>query len=86
MTKKFMSRLGFVFGAALILLACQPAEQEEESEATQTFGVAQVKAFKVRTQKISEKLVYTGVIEARKKIVINPDIGGKIADRLTHPR
>jgi RND family efflux transporter MFP subunit len=63
----------------LILLACRPPERQEEAAAAQAFGAAQVKVFKVRTQKISEKLIYTGVIEARKKIVINPDIGGKIA-------
>ncbi len=79
MNKKTLGKLGIFFGAVLMILACQPAEQQEDAASGQTFGAAQVKVFKVRTQKISENLVYTGVIEAKKKIVINPDIGGKIA-------
>ncbi|MFA9453278.1 MAG: efflux RND transporter periplasmic adaptor subunit [Candidatus Aminicenantaceae bacterium] len=78
MKNKWIGKLGIILGLALNLLACQPAEQEEAA-AEQTYGAAQVKVFKVRKQKISEKLLYTGVIGARKKIVINPDIGGKIA-------
>ena len=79
MNKKWTMKFGIALGVALILWACQPAAEQEEAAAEQTYGLAQVKVFKVRTQRISEKLVYTGVIEARKKIVINPDIGGKIA-------
>jgi len=79
MNKISKYRLGIIFGIAVILLGCQPPEHQEEAAVEQTYGAAQVKVFKVRTQKISEKLVYTGVIEARKKIVINPDIGGKIS-------
>jgi RND family efflux transporter MFP subunit len=78
MNKKWMGKLGICIGIGMIFLSCQPPQQQEAA-AEQTYGAAQVKVFKVRKQKISEKLVYTGVIEARKKIVINPDIGGKIA-------
>jgi RND family efflux transporter MFP subunit len=78
MNKKWMGKLGICIGIGMVFLSCQPPQQQEAA-AEQTYGAAQVKVFKVRKQKISEKLVYTGVIEARKKIVINPDVGGKIA-------
>ena len=73
-----MVKLSVIVVMAAVLLSCQqPAEQETPAE--ETFGAAQVKAFEVRTQPISERLEFTGLIEARKKIVLNPDIGGKIA-------
>jgi RND family efflux transporter MFP subunit len=65
------------FLVCTLLLNCKPPEQQEVV-AEQTFGAAAVKVYEVKRQKISEKLFYTGLIEARKKIVINPDIGGKI--------
>ncbi len=70
------------YGMALILLAsllaCKPQSQEE-AKTEETYGAAQVKVFRVKRQKISEKLLYTGLIEARDKVVITPDVGGKIA-------
>ncbi len=62
----------------LSLLYCQPPAGETEKE-KESFGAAPVKVYKVRRQKISEKLLFTGVIEAWKKINVTPDIGGKIA-------
>lgn len=62
----------------LIIYSCKPPEEQETVDES-TFGAAQVKVFRVVRQRISEKLFYTGLIEARKRIVINPDIGGKIA-------
>ena len=62
----------------LSLLSCQPPAGETGKE-EESFGAAPVKVFKVRRQKISEKLLFTGVIEAWKKINVTPDIGGKIA-------
>jgi RND family efflux transporter MFP subunit len=68
-------------GIALLFLSfavCrQPAADEEKKD--ESFGLAPVKVFKVQRQKISEKLFYTGVIEAWNKINVTPDIGGKIA-------
>lgn len=68
-------------GIALLFLsfaACrQPAADEGKKD--ESFGAAPVKVFKVQRQKISEKLFYTGVIEAWNKINLTPDIGGKIA-------
>ncbi len=59
-------------------ITCRPPEGEEGTT-EEKFVAAPVKVFKVRRQKISEKLFYTGVIEAWNKINITPDIGGKIA-------
>ncbi|MDH4198343.1 MAG: efflux RND transporter periplasmic adaptor subunit [Candidatus Aminicenantes bacterium] len=46
---------------------------------TETFGAAPVKVFKVERTKITEKLTYTGTLEAWNKINITPEVGGKIA-------
>ncbi|MGD2245797.1 MAG: efflux RND transporter periplasmic adaptor subunit [Candidatus Aminicenantes bacterium] len=75
------TRMAKACGALLLflsLLSCQPPAGETGKE-EESFGVAPVKVFRVRRQKISEKLFLTGVIEAWKKINVTPDIGGKIA-------
>ena len=77
MNTHLKSWLGVIFLLGAVLMSCSPPEQEPVAE--QSFGAAQVKVFQVRRQEISEKLLYTGLIEARKKMIINPDIGGKIA-------
>lgn len=61
----------------LSFLSCRP-QTKEESKKEESFGATPVKVFKVRKQKISEKVLYTGTIEAWRKINITPDIGGKI--------
>lgn len=78
MRNQWMSKLGVCVVIGLLLICCQPQEQQETT-VEQTFGAAQVKVLKVSKQKISERLQYTGLIEAHKKIVLNPDVGGKIA-------
>ncbi len=60
-----------------VLSGCR--SQKKEAPAQETFGATPVKVFKVRKQRISEKLVYTGTLEAWQKINITPDVGGKIA-------
>ena len=62
----------------LLLFSCRTQSKEQTKE-EESFGATPVKVFEVRRQKISEKLHYTGVIEAWKKINITPDVGGKIA-------
>ena len=59
------------------LSSCRPQKKEEAT--AETFGAAPVKVFKVQRQRISEKLFYTGTLEAWQKINITPDTGGKIA-------
>lgn len=68
----------FVLLLCLSLLTCQQQEGEEGAQ-EEGLVAAPVRVFKVQRQMISEKLFYTGVIEAWKKINITPDIGGKIA-------
>lgn len=61
----------------LFLFSCQSQDQKEEIK-EESFGTAPVKVYKVKRQRISEKLLYTGLIEAWKEINITPDVGGKI--------
>ncbi|OGD20963.1 MAG: hypothetical protein A2W03_07585 [Candidatus Aminicenantes bacterium RBG_16_63_16] len=67
--------------AAAGMLAAGPACKQAAKPAAKAavFGAAPVKVFKVGRRRISEKLFYTGTIEARQKINIMPDVGGKIA-------
>ena len=44
----------------------------------ETFGAAPVKVFKVRRERITEKISYTGTLEALTKVNITPEVGGKI--------
>jgi RND family efflux transporter MFP subunit len=60
------------------LFSCKPPEKKEETQ-EERFGAAPAKVFEVRKQRISEKLFYTGLIEAMQTVNITPDIGGKIA-------
>jgi len=62
----------------LFFFSCR-SQNKKESVKEETFAAAPVKVFEVKRQKISEKLFYTGLIEAWKKINITPDVGGKIA-------
>jgi len=70
--------LGTALVITLSCLACRSQEQTVESD-QEVLSLAPVKVFKVRKQSISEKLFYTGVIEAWHKIAITPEVGGKIA-------
>lgn len=56
---------------------CRSEKRRASTE--EVFGATPVKVFKVRKQRISEKLVYTGTLEAWQKINVTPDVGGKIA-------
>jgi len=78
MKKIAMARVFVALVLFLFFLSCRPQNKEEISK-EESFGATPVKVFKVKKQKISEKLFYTGVIEAWKKINITPDLGGKIA-------
>jgi RND family efflux transporter MFP subunit len=59
------------------LASCR--SQSKETAADVSSGAAPVKVFKVVRQKISEKLLYTGTLEAWQKVNVTPDVGGKIA-------
>lgn len=78
MLKSARSKFLTVSVLALFVLSCQPPQKTEETQET-SFAAAPVKVFQVKRQRISEKLLYTGLIEARNKVNITPDVGGKIA-------
>jgi RND family efflux transporter MFP subunit len=68
---------GFAIVLLLSFLCCRAQEQEEAQE--ESFGAALVTVYKVSKQRISEKLVFTGVIEAWQTMNVTPEIGGRIA-------
>ncbi len=70
--------LSLVMIGLCFVFSCRPPGPEEKAK-EETFGATPVKVVKVIRQRISEKLNYTGTIEAIRKINITPDIAGKIA-------
>lgn len=72
----------FMLGlAAGLMFSCRPPQNADSQEQAPSAGVAPVKVFKIVRQRISEKLFYTGTLEAWQRINITPDVGGKI-DRI----
>jgi len=65
--------------ASLVAAAACKKPAAKATVADQTFGAAPVKVFKARRQRITEKITYTGTLEAWTKINITPETGGKIA-------
>lgn len=72
----------FAAAAACCLLiasgACRKGADHTEAR-EELLAAAPVKAVRVARDTISERLKYTGTVEARKSITITPDVGGKIA-------
>jgi RND family efflux transporter MFP subunit len=58
--------------------ACRKS-QAQRAPAAETFGAAPVKVYNVQRARITEKITYTGTLEAWTKINITPEVGGKIA-------
>ncbi len=78
MNKRNMVKMCGMALLFLSIIACStPAADEGKKD--ESYGAAPVKVYRVQRQKISEKLFYTGVIQAMNKINVTPDIGGKIA-------
>ena len=77
---RYQKLLSLIAAAGMLAAgpACQQAAKPTEAKASAA-GTTPVKVFKVPRHRISEKLFYTGTIEARQKINIMPDVGGKIA-------
>lgn len=67
------------FAAAVLAVSACKKPAAKADAAAETFGAAPVKVFKVRREKITEKITYTGTLEAWTKINITPEVGGKIA-------
>ncbi len=72
---KKLTQVMITAAAVLSLLSCQPSAEQggEQSAAAAPVGVVEV-----QRQSISEKLTFTGQIEAVRKVNITPDVGGKI--------
>jgi RND family efflux transporter MFP subunit len=71
--------VGIVAAVALsAAVACKKPLSKDAASAG-TYGAAPVKVFKVRRERITEKITYTGTLEAWNKINITPEVGGKIA-------
>lgn len=79
MSNNISSKFIAVSVLVLIMLSCQQPQKSEETDEV-SLAAAPVKVFEVKRQRISEKLLYTGLIEAWNKINITPDVGGKIAE------
>jgi RND family efflux transporter MFP subunit len=72
--------IGAVIAAAALIAAVSCKNQASKAAAqAETFGAAPVKVFKVQRERITEKITYTGTLEAWNKINITPEAGGKIA-------
>ncbi len=77
---KWLGQIILVIAAAAAMTVCQsPPDQPEEAQPQESFGAAPVKAYKVSRDRISDQLTYTGTIEPRRKMIITPEVGGKIA-------
>ena len=70
--------------ALLTVAACKKPAAKTGAEA-ETFGAAPVKVFKAARERITEKITYTGTLEALEKINITPETGGKIARIYVEP-
>ncbi len=67
--------------AAVALFAASACKKPASKTAApaETFGAAPVRVFKARRERITEKITYTGTLEAVNKINITPETGGKIS-------
>jgi len=71
--------VGLVVAVALVAAVSCSKTGDQAAASADTFGAAPVKVFKVRRERITEKITYTGTLEALTKINITPEVGGKIA-------
>jgi len=71
--------VGLIAAAALVAAVSCGKTGDQAAASAETFGAAPVKVFKVRRERITEKITYTGTLEAWNKINITPEVGGKIA-------
>ena len=71
--------VGLVAAVALAAAVSCSKTGDQAAALADTFGAAPVKVFKVRRERITEKITYSGTLEALTKIYITPEVGGKIA-------
>ncbi len=77
--KRFLSLKTLAILSLTLILFFSCRSQKKQAVQEGSSGAAPVKIFKVSRQRISEKLFYTGTLEAWQKVIITPDVGGKIA-------
>jgi len=69
---------GIIAAAALAAgFACK--KSASDAAQAESYGATPVKVFKVLRERISEKITYTGTLDAWTRINITPEVGGKIA-------
>lgn len=81
-TPQIAKKLALAALAAAVIAAggaCKKTAAKADATAAQAFGAAPVKIFKAARERITEKITYTGTLEAINKINITPETGGKIA-------
>src|SRR4030065_287025 len=64
--------------AALVAAVACKKPASKDAASAETFGAAPVKVFQVRRERITEKITYTGTLEAWTKIHIPPEVREKI--------
>ncbi len=78
MNKPIATKTALILMLSVLVLSCGSPKQDSPAK-PEAFAAAQVKVMKVTRQRISEKLSFTGSLEAWRKQTITPDIGGKVA-------
>jgi RND family efflux transporter MFP subunit len=78
-TSRIAKKLVVAALAAAVVLTAACSKEGSKAAPDQTFGAAPVKVFKAARERITEKITYTGTLEALDKINITPETGGKIA-------
>ena len=72
-----LKKLAILSLTLALFFSCRPQKKQAAQEGSA--GAALVRVYKVSRQRISEKLFYTGTLEAWQRVIITPDVGGKIA-------
>ena len=78
-TTPIVKKLALAALAAAVVVAAACKKEAATAAPDQAFGAAPVKVFKAARERITEKITYTGTLEALNKINITPETGGKIA-------
>ena len=78
-TTPIAKKLALAALAAAVVVAAACKKEAATAAPDQAFGAAPVKVFKAARERITEKITYTGTLEALNKINITPETGGKIA-------
>src|SRR5690606_9972123 len=78
-TKPIAKTLALAALAAAVVVAAACQKEAATAAPDPAFGAAPVDVLKAARERITEKITYTGTLEALNKINITPETGGKIA-------